>query len=79
MTIAKADNLPTGMPEGQYRYSVKLETTAKGFVMPSVHVYSDELEEIKEVPIALFVHICDVLNEQGFKVATDIREEPKGQ
>jgi len=63
----------------QYRYSVKLESTAKGYIMPTVHVYSDDLKEIENVPVALLAHICAVVKQGGFKLATDIAEPEGGQ
>lgn len=31
-----------------YAYSVKLESTAKGLVMPTIHVYSNDMETARK-------------------------------
>jgi hypothetical protein len=58
----------------QFAYSVKLETTAKGLVVPTVHVYADEPSLAREKAVALYVHTIADLMTHGFKSATEVKE-----
>ena len=66
-----------------YQYSVSLDTTAKGFIQPSVKVLNDELievrtgTEIETVAVLLLDRLVKELRHSGYKVATDIEEVPK--
>lgn len=68
----------TSVEEGQqlprpWQYSIKLETNAKGFIQPSIHVYSDDMKRaLQETVSALNCLVAD-LRDNGFRVATDIR------
>src|ERR1041385_7891 len=55
-----------------WQYSVKLEVNAKGWVQPSVHVYSDKAD-CHEMAVILLERTVKQLRLSGFKVATDIR------
>jgi hypothetical protein len=35
-----------------YQYSVKIEMTAKGLAMPTIHVYSNDMQKAKGLPVA---------------------------
>jgi hypothetical protein len=58
-----------------WEYSISVDVSAKGFVQPSIHVYSDDMKQaIRETVSALNCLVAD-LRDNGFKVATDIKEK----
>lgn len=57
-----------------WQYSVKLETNAKGFIQPSVHVYSDESKDVWLTATRLLDALVDELKTSGYKVATDLKQ-----
>ena len=60
-----------------WEYSVSVDVNAKGFVQPSIHVYSDDMKEaIRNTVSALNCLVSD-LRDNGFRVATDIKEKEK--
>lgn len=64
-----------------WQYSVKLETNAKGYIQPSIHIYSDDLNcncelGIHGIIIDVLDKLVDKLKESGYRVATDITEDP---
>jgi hypothetical protein len=56
-----------------WQFSTKLEVNAKGFVQPSVHVYSDKAD-CHEMAVILLERTVKQLRLSGFKVATDMGE-----
>lgn len=66
-----------------YAYEVSLDTTAKGWVQPSVKVRSDCLQigekKIDEVAIIMLDRLVNLVKSYGYKVATDIEEVSKNQ
>lgn len=60
-----------------WEYSVSVDVSAKGFVQPSIHVYSDDMKQaIQQAVSALNCLVAD-LRDNGFRVATDIKEKEK--
>lgn len=60
-----------------WQYSVKIETNARGYVQPSVHVYSDSVTEIEGLAVKVLEMLVDDLRHSGFIVATDIANAEK--
>lgn len=65
-----------------YRYSITLDTNAKGWIQPSVKVLSDFLIEkegleLHELTVMLLTNVVGELKAKGYKVATDIEDIPK--
>lgn len=62
-----------------WQYSIKVEVNAKGYLQPSVHVYSDSLIdgdiEIQELVLHMLSKLVRDAKALGFKVATDIDTE----
>jgi hypothetical protein len=56
-----------------YAYSVKLESTAKGLVMPTVHVYGNDMEECRKNAIEQFHKTVDELRAKGLTVASEAK------
>lgn len=52
-----------------YAYSVKLESTAKGLVMPTVHVYSNDMETARTRAIEQYHKTIEGLREKGISIA----------
>jgi hypothetical protein len=52
-----------------YRYSFKIEMTAKGLVMPSIHVYSNDIEIAGKEAVDHYAKLVDDLKAKGFIVA----------
>lgn len=59
-----------------WMYSVKLETNAKGWIQPCIHVYADESDVWKKAT-CLLDQTIDELKTMGLRVATDIKEKEK--
>ena len=64
-----------------WQYEVSLDTTAKGYVQPSVKVRSDTLIQgeigIQKIATDILDWLVHEVRERGFKVATDIEEITK--
>lgn len=60
-----------------WQYSVKIETNARGYVQPSVHVYSDSVRAIEGLAVKLLELLVNDLRQSGFKLATDIANAEK--
>lgn len=61
----------------QYQFSIKAEVNAKGYVQPSVHIFSDSLADaIDDARLALKT-LVRKLQQDGFKVATDLPYQEK--
>lgn len=65
-----------------WQYSVKLECNAKGYIQPTVHIFSDVLSQkdvkLHEIATDLLDWSVHEVKSRGYKVATDIteKEEP---
>jgi hypothetical protein len=53
-----------------YQYSVKIEMTAKGLAMPTIHVYSNEMEEARKQAVEQYAKVIEELKAKGLPVAT---------
>jgi hypothetical protein len=53
-----------------YQYSVKIEMTAKGLAMPTIHVYSNEMEGARKQAVEQYVRVIEELKAKGLPVAT---------
>jgi hypothetical protein len=62
MTLDR-ENIP------QFTHSVKLETTAKGFVQVNVHVHSNSETETRTSVVRLYSDTITDLRARGMKVA----------
>jgi hypothetical protein len=58
----------------QYQYSVKLETTARGFIQPTIHAYDNVGIDACDDAINALAYTVDALKKRGYKVATEIKE-----
>jgi hypothetical protein len=52
----------------QHPFSVKIEPDPKGFYKTSVHVYGDDLEDVKKKSVQLLKGKIDELRANGLKV-----------
>jgi hypothetical protein len=53
-----------------YQYSVKIEMTAKGLAMPTIHVYSNEMEGARKQAVEQYAKVIEELKAKGLPVAT---------
>jgi hypothetical protein len=53
-----------------YQYSVKIEMTAKGLAMPTIHVYSDDMEIARKQAVEQYARVIEDLKAKGLPVAT---------
>lgn len=53
-----------------YQYSVKIEMTAKGLAMPTIHVYSNDMEKARMQAVDQYVRVIEELKSKGLPVAT---------
>ena len=53
-----------------YQYSVKIEMTAKGLAMPTIHVYSNKLEGARNQAVEQYAKVIEELKAKGLPVAT---------
>gem|GEM_PF-1911821 len=53
-----------------FQYSVKIEMTAKGLAMPTIHVYSNEMEEARKQAVEQYTKVIEELKAKGLPVAT---------
>jgi len=53
-----------------YQYSVKIEMTAKGLAMPTIHVYSNDVERAREQAVDQYARVIEDLKTKGLPVAT---------
>lgn len=65
-----------GLAEGAvvarpWQYSVKVEANAKGWVQPSVHVYSEKAGCYADA-VLILEKVVGQLKASGFRVATDM-------
>jgi hypothetical protein len=54
-----------------YAYSVKLESTAKGLVMPTVHVYGNDMEKCRKEAIEQFHKTVEELRAKNIVTASE--------
>jgi hypothetical protein len=52
-----------------YQYSVKIEMTAKGLAMPTIHVYSDDMEIARKQAVEQYARVIEDLKAKGLPVA----------
>ncbi|HJU35148.1 MAG TPA: hypothetical protein VJ695_08510 [Nitrososphaera sp.] len=53
-----------------YQYSVKIEMTAKGLAMPTIHVYSNDMETGRKQAVEQYSKVIEELKAKGLPVAT---------
>jgi hypothetical protein len=53
-----------------YAYSVKLESTAKGLIMPTIHVYSNDMETARTEAVEQYAKTIDELKAKGLLIAS---------
>lgn len=54
-----------------FQYSVKLESTAKGLVMPTVHVYSNDMETARYQAVQQYATLLEDLKARGIQTASE--------
>ena len=52
-----------------YQYSVKIEMTAKGLDMPTIHVYSNDMELARKQAVEQYGRTIEELKARGLPVA----------
>ncbi|MDQ3872135.1 MAG: hypothetical protein M3258_00805 [Thermoproteota archaeon] len=52
-----------------YQYSVKIEMTAKGLAMPTIHVYSNDMEAARKQAVEQYSKVIEDLKDKGLQVA----------
>jgi hypothetical protein len=52
-----------------YQYSVKIEMTAKGLAMPTIHVYSNDMETARKQAVEQYTKVIGDLKAKGMAVA----------
>jgi hypothetical protein len=52
-----------------YQYSVKIDTTAKGIAVPTIHCYSNDRETARTQAIEQYVKLVDSLEHRGISGA----------
>jgi hypothetical protein len=52
-----------------YQYSVKIEMTAKGLAMPTIHVYSNDMETARKQAVEQYTKVIEDLKAKGLPVA----------
>lgn len=52
-----------------YQYSVKIEMTAKGLTMPTLHVYSNDMETSRKQAVEQYAKVIEELKAKGLPVA----------
>ena len=53
-----------------YQYSVKIEMTAKGLAMPTIHVYSNDMQTARKQAVEQYSKVIEELRAKGLPVAT---------
>ncbi len=53
-----------------YQYSVKIEMTAKGLAMPTIHVYSNDIERARRQAVDQYTAVIEELKAKGLPVAS---------
>ncbi|MDQ3968725.1 MAG: hypothetical protein M3275_10070 [Thermoproteota archaeon] len=52
-----------------YQYSVKIEMTAKGLAMPTIHVYSNDMETARKQAVEQYAKVIEELKVKDLPVA----------
>jgi hypothetical protein len=52
-----------------YQYSVKIEMTAKGLAMPTIDVYSNDMETSRKQAVEQYAKVTEELKSKGLAVA----------
>ena len=52
-----------------YQYSVKIEMTAKGLAMPTIHVYSNDIQTARKQAVEQYSNVIEELKTKGLPVA----------
>lgn len=52
-----------------YQYSVKIEMTARGLAMPTIHVYSNDVETARKQAVEQYAKVIEELKIKGLPVA----------
>jgi hypothetical protein len=52
-----------------YQYSVKIEMTAKGLAMPTIHVYSNDIDLARKQAVEQYARTIEELKAKGLPVA----------
>jgi hypothetical protein len=53
-----------------YQYSVKIEMTAKGLAMPTIHVYSHDMQTARTQAVEQYAKVIEELKAKGLPVAS---------
>lgn len=56
-----------------YAYSVKLESTAKGLTMSTIHVYSNDMETARKQAIEQYTKLTEDLKAKGVALASEVK------
>jgi hypothetical protein len=57
-------------PQQLYQYSIKIEMTAKGLAMPTIHVYSNDIEKVRKQAVEQYARVIEELKAKGLPVAS---------
>jgi GH35 family endo-1,4-beta-xylanase len=52
-----------------YQYSVKIEMTARGLAMPTIHIYSNDMETARKQAVEQYAKVIEELKAKGLPVA----------
>ena len=52
-----------------YQYSVKIEMTARGLAMPTIHIYSNDMETTRKQAVEQYARVIEELKAKGLPVA----------
>jgi hypothetical protein len=52
-----------------YQYSVKIEMTARGLAMPTIHVHSNDVETARKQAVEQYAKVIEELKAKGLPVA----------
>jgi hypothetical protein len=52
-----------------YQYSVKIDTTAKGVAVPTIHCYSNDMDTARKQAVEQYIKLLDSLEAGGITVA----------
>jgi hypothetical protein len=52
-----------------YQYSVKIEMTARGLAMPTIHIYSNDMETARRQAVEQYARVIEELKAKGLPVA----------
>ena len=54
-----------------YKYSVKIDTTAKGLLTLTIHVYSNDMGTVAKESVELYADVIKYAKARGYRVATE--------